>query len=267
MNLYEYQGKELFARFGIPVLPGQVAATPEEARDIAARLGGLVVIKAQVMAGGRGIYEFEVIGRSGTRRWLETHAAPLPDANGQVTAMLGITRDITERKLAEESMRELSARLLRAQDEERRRIARELHDNTAQQLAALSMNLVSLQKAVAGKPTAEQTLTDTLALTELAAQEIRTMSYLLHPPVLEEVGLVGTLLSTARRTPSMSAGHGATRSGTSMASAVPRQREPASAPTSAWHGSRPRAPSSSSCSASRARPPAIWCGCRHGRCC
>ena len=54
MNLYEYQGKELFARFGIPVLPGQVAALPEEARDIAARLGGLVVIKAQVQAGGRG---------------------------------------------------------------------------------------------------------------------------------------------------------------------------------------------------------------------
>ena len=54
MNLHEYQGKELFARFGMPVLPGQVAATPEEARDIAASLGGTVVIKAQVQAGGRG---------------------------------------------------------------------------------------------------------------------------------------------------------------------------------------------------------------------
>jgi succinyl-CoA synthetase beta subunit len=54
MNLHEYQGKELFARFGLPVLPGQVAATPEEARDIAASIGGLVVIKAQVQAGGRG---------------------------------------------------------------------------------------------------------------------------------------------------------------------------------------------------------------------
>ncbi len=54
MNLHEYQGKELFARFGIPVLPGQVAGTPEEARDIAASLGGTVVIKAQVQAGGRG---------------------------------------------------------------------------------------------------------------------------------------------------------------------------------------------------------------------
>lgn len=54
MNLHEYQGKELFARFGLPVLPGQVAATPEEARDVAAQIGGLVVIKAQVQAGGRG---------------------------------------------------------------------------------------------------------------------------------------------------------------------------------------------------------------------
>src|SRR5215831_2759971 len=54
MNLHEYQGKELFARFGIPVLPGQVAETPEEARDIAASIGGMVVIKAQVQAGGRG---------------------------------------------------------------------------------------------------------------------------------------------------------------------------------------------------------------------
>ena len=54
MNLHEYQGKELFARFGLPVLPGQVAETPEEAGRIAASLGGTVVIKAQVQAGGRG---------------------------------------------------------------------------------------------------------------------------------------------------------------------------------------------------------------------
>jgi succinyl-CoA synthetase beta subunit len=54
MNLYEYQARELFARHGLPVLPGQVASTPEEARDIAASISGTVVIKAQVQAGGRG---------------------------------------------------------------------------------------------------------------------------------------------------------------------------------------------------------------------
>ncbi len=54
MNLHEYQGRELFARYGLPMLPGQVAGTPEEARDVATSLGGTVVIKAQVQAGGRG---------------------------------------------------------------------------------------------------------------------------------------------------------------------------------------------------------------------
>jgi succinyl-CoA synthetase beta subunit len=54
MNLHEYQAKELFARHGLPVLPGQVATSPEEAREIAQSLGGTVVIKAQVLVGGRG---------------------------------------------------------------------------------------------------------------------------------------------------------------------------------------------------------------------
>src|SRR5262245_62094737 len=54
MNLHEYQAKELFARYGIPVLPGQVAGSPEEAREIAVSVGGMVVIKAQVLVGGRG---------------------------------------------------------------------------------------------------------------------------------------------------------------------------------------------------------------------
>ncbi|MGE5828545.1 MAG: ADP-forming succinate--CoA ligase subunit beta [Micromonosporaceae bacterium] len=54
MDLYEYQGRELFARHGLPVLGGGVAATPEEAREIAERLGGRVVVKAQVKTGGRG---------------------------------------------------------------------------------------------------------------------------------------------------------------------------------------------------------------------
>jgi len=54
MNLHEYQARELFARHGLPVMPGQVAASPEEAREVAASLGGTVVIKAQVQVGGRG---------------------------------------------------------------------------------------------------------------------------------------------------------------------------------------------------------------------
>src|SRR5438477_3482707 len=54
MDLYEYQGKELFKRFGIPVSEGRLAETPEEARRAAEELGGQVVVKAQVLTGGRG---------------------------------------------------------------------------------------------------------------------------------------------------------------------------------------------------------------------
>ena len=54
MDLYEHQGKELFERFGIPVSEGRVASTPEEARAGAEEIGGQVVVKAQVLTGGRG---------------------------------------------------------------------------------------------------------------------------------------------------------------------------------------------------------------------
>src|SRR5213080_639058 len=54
MDLYEYQGKQLFKQFGIPVSDGRLATTPEEARTAAADLGGQVVVKAQVLTGGRG---------------------------------------------------------------------------------------------------------------------------------------------------------------------------------------------------------------------
>src|SRR2546426_3276401 len=54
MDLYEYQGKQLFARFGIPVSEGRLATSPEEARAAAVELGGTVVVKAQVLTGGRG---------------------------------------------------------------------------------------------------------------------------------------------------------------------------------------------------------------------
>ena len=54
MDLFEYQGRDLFERHGLPVLGGGVAETPQEAREIAERLGGKVVVKAQVKVGGRG---------------------------------------------------------------------------------------------------------------------------------------------------------------------------------------------------------------------
>src|SRR4029453_18153825 len=69
MNLQEYQAKELFARYGLPVLPGQVAATPEEARDVAAPIRGTLSSNAQGLAGGRGKAGGVQLGHSPEEAW------------------------------------------------------------------------------------------------------------------------------------------------------------------------------------------------------
>jgi PAS domain S-box-containing protein len=103
-------------------------------------------------------------------------------------------RDITERKEAEESLRDLSSRLLKMQDEERRRIARELHDSAGQLLAALSMNLTPLanESSAAGLHSVK-VVKDSLGLIDELTMEVRTISHLLHPPLLDEVGLSSAL--------------------------------------------------------------------------
>jgi signal transduction histidine kinase len=102
--------------------------------------------------------------------------------------------EIAERKGAEESLRKLSTRLLRVQDEERQRLARELHDSTAQSLAALSMNLSVAQECRETLPErARVALDESEVLADRCSREIRSMSYLLHPPLLKEVGLPAAL--------------------------------------------------------------------------
>lgn len=102
--------------------------------------------------------------------------------------------DITEQKRAEEANQEMSIRLLRSQDAERRRLARELHDTTAQELAALVLNLAQLQRLdPAQRGDFDQILKESLALAERAGQEVRTLSYVLHPPELDLLGLPGTI--------------------------------------------------------------------------
>jgi two-component system NarL family sensor kinase len=94
-------------------------------------------------------------------------------------------------KSNEESLRQLSARLLQLQDEERRRIARDLHDVTGQKLAVLSMALSGVLNRPNGNLDADskRALTESLAWSKEVAAEIRTLSYLLHPPLLDELGL------------------------------------------------------------------------------
>jgi PAS domain S-box-containing protein len=105
-----------------------------------------------------------------------------------------ITQRTQDLESATEKLRELSGRLLQTQDEERRRIARELHDGVGQLLAALKMNLSKLNREKRRlSPEAAQSMDENASLIEQASQEIRTMSHLLHPPLLDEVGLDSAL--------------------------------------------------------------------------
>lgn len=107
--------------------------------------------------------------------------------------LLAVAVDASARGKSERTVAQLSGRLLEMQDEERRRIARDLHDTTGQNLGALSINLSMILTTCTLDVHARETLEECIALTDSSIREIRTLSYLLHPPLLDELGLVSAL--------------------------------------------------------------------------
>ena len=110
----------------------------------------------------------------------------LRDRNGKSVGWLEINTDITARKRAEEAARSLSGRILTLQDDERRRIARGLHDSLGQYLTALKMNLDVFQTASDNKA---KLASECSEIVDKCLTETRTISHLLHPPLLDEAGL------------------------------------------------------------------------------
>ncbi|MGA8762767.1 MAG: PAS domain-containing sensor histidine kinase [Candidatus Sulfotelmatobacter sp.] len=153
------------------------------------------------------------VRKDGTMLWASVTITALREQDGELRGFSKVTRDLTERRALEERTQELnkelrsrmaqlsesrtqlelrtlelqrlSTRLLRIQDDERRRIARELHDDLGQQLAALKMNLDSIIQ-----PTKSKELSQASELADGAISKIRNLSYLLHPPLLDESGLM-----------------------------------------------------------------------------
>jgi signal transduction histidine kinase len=103
----------------------------------------------------------------------------------EITERMNVERKLRD---SEKSLRELSGRLLRMQDEERRHLGRELHDSVGQYLAVLKMSLDSLERTAKEKAE-DHRIADCIDLAEQCITEVRTMSYLLYPPMLEEMGL------------------------------------------------------------------------------
>lgn len=154
--------------------------------------------------------EYRLRGVQGQYRWFRARAVPLRDPQGNIVKWYGTCSDIHDSKLLEQSIRDnaielermvdlrtaelrrLSSRLMTLQDEERRRIAREIHDGLGQELAAAKMILDGIL-AKDSSPATRQSGADASELVDRAIKQVRTISHLLHPPLLDEVGLVSAL--------------------------------------------------------------------------
>jgi PAS domain S-box-containing protein len=121
------------------------------------------------------------VRKDGSTFWASVVVTPLRDSTGELCGFAKVTQDCTARRDAEERIKRLSAQVLHVQDDERRRIARELHDDLGQQLLAIKLFVDKTKNDEA------------IELADSALTWVRNLAYLLHPPLLDEVGLTAAL--------------------------------------------------------------------------
>jgi signal transduction histidine kinase len=143
--------------------------------------------------------DLEGIRSDGTRLWLTSRGETVVDAFGHPIYLRGTTQDITDRKLSEEALRAVSGRLITAQEEERARIARELHDDLSQRMALLHVSLEEFKRSIPGPASqVEQQLDNIVKMAAEVSSNIHGLSHQLHPARLDTLGLVGSLRGLCR---------------------------------------------------------------------
>jgi PAS domain S-box-containing protein len=125
----------------------------------------------------------------GTLIWVERDSRAYFDADGKMLRVVGMVIEITERKRIEQELHKLSYQLLRSQDIERRNMARSLHESVGQTLAALKMAIAEVEYSRDNDEADGKNLKIARGLVEDALREVRVISYLMHPPLLEDAGL------------------------------------------------------------------------------
>lgn len=183
------EGAERIMRYSAREIIGQPMSRFYTAEDVAGDLPAQLLETAE--AAGRVEAEGWRLRKDGSRFWASVSITAIRDERERLQGFGKVTRDLTERRRAEDFLRQLSARLLEAQDRERKRISASLNDSTSPNFVALLSKLYQAKKRTDG--TASQLIDDGIALAEFLYREIRTVSYLLHPPSLESDGLLATL--------------------------------------------------------------------------
>jgi len=134
--------------------------------------------------------DYRIVLDNGSTRHVHCMARPVFGLRGELLEFIGTAMDVTEQKKAEGELRRLSGQLLRLHDEERRSIARDLHDTTGQGLVALTATLTQLHSIVpSSNRRGRKLLAESEALVKECLREVRTLSYVLYPPMLEQAGL------------------------------------------------------------------------------
>jgi signal transduction histidine kinase/CheY-like chemotaxis protein len=150
-------------------------------------------LQAALRQAGSGIAQGDVtLEHSGETRMVRLIFSPIGGDKVRITAMEVTELVETSRALrvSQASLQSLSARILHVEDEERRRLARDLHDNTGQEIAALSLALRRVEISAANaSPEVREAVAESISFASKIENQIRTLSYLLHPPLLDEFGL------------------------------------------------------------------------------
>jgi PAS domain S-box-containing protein len=206
---HDYVSERFYEYTGTPTVSGNGVSWvdyvhPDDAEQ--SRTGWMRCVES----GGKYEAEYRLRGKDGNYRWFRARAVPIRDHNGKVIKWYGTCSDIHDSKLLVQSIRDsaielermvderttalrrLSVRLMTMQDQERRRIARDLHDGLGQELAIAKIVLDKMFQQNSPE-SGRQACIEASNIIDRAIQQVRSISHLLHPPLLDEVGLLSAL--------------------------------------------------------------------------
>ncbi|MGD1023359.1 MAG: PAS domain-containing protein [Candidatus Sulfotelmatobacter sp.] len=206
---YEYVSERFHDYTGSSAVPGRGVNWLEYVQpdDVERVIAGWA---QSIQSGSSYESEYRLRSKDGDYRWFRSRAVPIRNPHGEIARWYGTCSDIHDSKLLEQSIRDnatelekmvdsrtnelqrLSVRLMTLQDQERRRIARDLHDGLGQELAVAKMVLDKILLQKSSQPD-DESWAQASSIIDRAIQQVRTMSHLLHPPLLDEVGLLSAL--------------------------------------------------------------------------